>query len=211
MLVFRSYHQLFTDFVARQATQWRGKRILDLGCGSGRLSVFFAKHNTVTGIDVQNNVRGAHANFTFHQLDAEALPFADNCFDVVVSFDVIEHVEGDLRFMKETSRVLKPGGHLLLGTPNKDRFSHQLRHLIGRSVRYPLYLGVDPVMGLLVHLREYTAADLRQLAGKAGFQDVEVMPFWFGLPPVSVGLQPVPAGLNRYCQYWFVEAKKASE
>lgn len=106
--------------------------------------------------------------------------------------------------------MLRPGGALLLGTPNRDRFSHQLRRLIGRPVTYPLYIGTDPLVGPAVHLREYTADGLQTLAVAAGFQRVTVAPFWFGLTLVAVGWQPVPRLLRRYSQYWFLEGQKAA-
>lgn len=211
MLTFTSYHRMFTDFVAQRATHWRNKIVLDVGCGTGRLSMFFAEHNRVTGVDIQNNNTAAHANFTFIESDAEALPFPAQHFDVVVTFDVIEHVEHELPFMQEIYRVLRPGGEVLLGTPNRDRLSHALRRLVGQSVVYPLDLGTDPFVGRCIHLREYTAGDLRSLAAKVGFQQSTTLPFWFGLTTVAAGLQPVPAGLSHYCQYWFLEAKKPSE
>lgn len=210
MLAFESYHRLFTDFVRQQATRRHGKTVLDVGCGTGRLSLFFAEDNHVTGIDVNNNTIVQHANFTFIQGDAERLPFPDHHFDVVVSFDVIEHVEHDRLFVQEIYRVLQPGGELLLGTPNRDRFSHQLRRMAGRPVTYPLDLGTDPLVGRCIHLREYTAERLRTLAADVGFQCLTLTPFWFGLTPLSFGLVPVPRYLDRYCQYWFLKGQKAA-
>lgn len=106
----------------------QGKRVLDLGCGSGYGAKAMASiAATVTAVDVSAEaIAFASAstptpNLKFQRIDADAaLPFADNSFDVVLSFQVIEHVLDDARYIEEARRVLTPDGVLIVITPNRD-------------------------------------------------------------------------------------------
>jgi SAM-dependent methyltransferase len=86
-----------------------------------------------------------------------ALPVRDGGCDAVVSLQVIEHLWEQERFLRECLRVLRPGGTLMLSTPNRLTFSP------GRDT--PL----NPF-----HTRELSAAELAGLVRDAGFADVEV-------------------------------------
>lgn len=106
----------------------QNKRVLDLGCGSGygvaRISSFAS---TVHAVDVSSEaIAYAHehygrGNITFSTIDADAsLPFPDDSFDVVLSFQVIEHVVNERNYLKEASRVLCKNGLLILITPDRS-------------------------------------------------------------------------------------------
>lgn len=107
-----------------------GKKVLDVGCGHGYGTAEMAKHAAdITGADYSaptveaNNARYAKAfpNMRFVQNKVPPLNFPDESFDVVTSFQFIEHLEARLAFIKEAYRVLKPNGTLLLSTPNVKR------------------------------------------------------------------------------------------
>lgn len=105
----------------------RGKRVLDFGCGSGYGAAEMAGHAaSVDAIDVsQEAVTHAAANFAkpnlrYVSFDPEhLLPFADGSFDVVTSFQVIEHVEDFDLYVAEARRVLVPGGLFIVITPDR--------------------------------------------------------------------------------------------
>lgn len=129
--------------------------VLEIGVGEGYGSKTLAPNaKTYTGIDKfkalnQENLQG----IKFIQMNVP--PFsgvADNSFDVIVTFQVIEHIDNDDLFVKEIQRILKPGGKLIMTTPN-----------IKMSLTRNPY-----------HTREYTHQQLGALTGKY-FSKTEVL------------------------------------
>ena len=105
----------------------RGATVLDAGCGVGYGTAHLAQvAERVVGVDVSHDAVSyarahyAGANVEFHVADVLELPFADDSFDVVCSFEIVEHVADAERFVTELARVLKPGGRLVLSTPRAD-------------------------------------------------------------------------------------------
>lgn len=105
------------------------RNVLDVGCGTGYGTYLYAQiAKEVVGIDVSEDaISYAKGNFRRDNLkyfvaDATNLNiFDDNLYDVVVSFQVIEHIEDYRQYLNEIKRVLKPGGIFLLSTPNKAK------------------------------------------------------------------------------------------
>jgi SAM-dependent methyltransferase len=131
--------------------------VLEVGCGEGRgVDLILPKAKSFTGIDkiqeVVDSLKTKYPKGNFKQMVIP--PFAslpDNHFDVVVSFQVIEHIKDDLGYLKEIYRVLKPGGKALITTPN-----------------IKLSLSRNPW-----HIREYTANELSELS-RSIFANVEM-------------------------------------
>jgi SAM-dependent methyltransferase len=95
----------------------RGRRVLEVGCGSGYLSEYVrALGASVVGCDISSPETAPGVPFV--QADGAVLPFRRH-FDVVLSFDVFEHIPDSDQHLREVRRVLRPGGHYLLQTPNK--------------------------------------------------------------------------------------------
>lgn len=207
-MYLNSIDKEFVHYIKEKATGYCNLKTLDVGCGTGFYTHFFAEKNEVIGIDLQEVIEKEYRNFDFQKANATNLPFQDCTFDLVISFDVIEHIENDKKMMAEAYRVLKKGGEVFLGTPNKLRLSHFLLKLIGRPVKYPLDLGTSEDLGEIIHIREYTAEELKGLAKKAGFKYIHIHPFWFGLTPIRYGLVDPPKFLQRYCHYFFLYVKK---
>jgi 2-polyprenyl-3-methyl-5-hydroxy-6-metoxy-1,4-benzoquinol methylase len=124
--------------------------LLEIGCGVGRgLDVLAGSSEQYTGIDkneeLLQTLRQAYPQLQFmSQHIPPLIGIADNTYDFVVTFQVIEHIQNDDLFVKEIYRVLKPGGKAIITTPN-----------------IKLSLTRNPW-----HIREYTAAGLQTLVGK---------------------------------------------
>jgi SAM-dependent methyltransferase len=135
-----------------------GRRVLDAGCGlgygSGMLAAGGAKE--VTGVDLAEEVvaaaRAAVPEARFETGDVRSLPFADDSFDLVVCFEVIEHVADQEATLDELRRVLAPGGALAISSPNREQY----------------------VPGNPHHVRELTTAELETLL-KARFAEVRLL------------------------------------
>lgn len=132
--------------------------LLEVGCGEGRgIDCLLPVVTSYTAIDkiapVINQLQQKYPQSKFLSGNIPPLSaFADNSFDSVVSFQVIEHIQNDKLFLKEIHRVLKPGGIALITTPNR-----------------PYSLSRNPW-----HIREYTAQELTDLA-KNFFSKVTMM------------------------------------
>lgn len=104
-----------------------GRNVLDAACGEGYGSAMLAAAGatSVVGIDIDEatvaHARDAHG-VDAHHGDVSHLPFAAATFDLVVSFETIEHVAEPELALDEFRRVLSPGGILVVSTPNADEY-----------------------------------------------------------------------------------------
>lgn len=137
--------------------------ILEVGGGQGGLTALLYPNAQIINLDLDPQF--AHApcnqkqNVKFICGDATKLPFADELFDAVTMFDVLEHIPDDAAAIAEAIRVLKPNGYLLISTPDKSiwRFPYY-------SVFKPLCPSEESVMTEWGHVRRgYTLEDLRNL------------------------------------------------
>ncbi len=123
----------------------KGRNILDIGCGCGFfLAAARARGWKTAGIDISqpaidyaNTVLG----LSVKHADSSDAGFADNAFDVVTMWDVIEHLEDPVAVLAQARRVLKPGGIIVIETPNAESLFHGLAGLSYRlSLRTFRYL-----------------------------------------------------------------------
>ena len=133
-----------------------GKRVLDVASGEGYGSFLLRRWGaeSVEGIDVDEQTvetatrlfGGDGVHYQCHT--AEQLPFEDHTFDVVCSFETIEHLDHPELFLQEIRRVLKPGGNIILSCPNDP------------------YYYKPGELGNPFHKKQYTYFDFKQLAEK---------------------------------------------
>ncbi len=148
----------------------KGKRVLDMGCRDGALTAYFARDNTVVGVDVDEvalarakealgiDTRALDAHGDWHELMGET-------FDVVVAGEVLEHLFYPDRVVAHVARHLKPGGMFVGSVPNAFSLKNRLRYLSGSRAHTPLE---DPT-----HINHFSAAELHALLSKH-FESVEV-------------------------------------
>ena len=102
----------------------KSKNFLEVGCGMGYFSNLATKAGAkVTGVDVGPKLiaicKSKNKKAKFMVASASSLPFKDSSFDILLSTEVIEHVENQNKAIKEMARVLKRNGILVITTPNK--------------------------------------------------------------------------------------------
>lgn len=112
--------------------QCRGKNVLDIASGEGYGSALLATvAGNVTGVDISAEVvkeanqkyAAKFSNLQYLEGSTDKIPADDRSFDVVVSFETIEHHDQHITMMQEIKRVLKPGGLLIISSPDKLYYS----------------------------------------------------------------------------------------
>ena len=119
------HQRLFYAYV--EAAKIISGNVLELGCGAGRgMRAIAQACDGYTGIDknekLLERLQAAYPDFHFrHQSIPPLTGVKDNSFDYVVTFQVIEHIEDDKKFLEEIHRVLRPGGQAIITTPNLEK------------------------------------------------------------------------------------------
>jgi SAM-dependent methyltransferase len=142
----------------------RHERVLDVGCGDGRLTAeLHARQLTAADVSAEalRRARTRLPDARLIELEPDApLPLADSSFDFVLCAETLEHVRDVQLLLSEIRRVLAPGGVLALTTPAHGRLAGLDVLVRGFEVRF------DP---LSPHLRFLTARSLRPLLDELGF------------------------------------------
>lgn len=131
----------------------RGLRVLDVASGEGYGSALLAgTAATVVGVDVSPEAigharerYGSAANLQYVHASCTDIPLPDASFDLIVSFETIEHITEHENFMREVERLLAPGGMFIISSPNRVEYSDKT----GYKNEF--------------HIRELDGAELREL------------------------------------------------
>ncbi|MHB0871326.1 MAG: class I SAM-dependent methyltransferase, partial [Chloroflexota bacterium] len=121
-----------------------------------------------------NRKLGINNSFTYQgfNIETDRFPYDDGSLDAVLYCEMIEHLMHDpTRSLYEIHRILKPGGYLLLSTPNPFRYTNYIRFLTGRNI-YPPFSGYGPYSR---HNREFSAQELRLLLKQCNFEIEELI------------------------------------
>jgi ubiquinone/menaquinone biosynthesis C-methylase UbiE len=154
-------------------SSYRGKDVLEVGCGAGIDLVRFARAGAkVTGIDLSKmaidlaykNFEQREQNADLRVMNGERMHFADNTFDVVYAHGVLQYTADTKKMIAEIHRVLKPGGEAIMMVYNK----HSWLNLMRNVTNVPLEHEDAPV------LKKFSASELKQLLRP--FQDYRIIP-----------------------------------
>jgi len=183
--LFTSYYRI-REIVKYISRIGQGKKILDIGIGYGFYDIILKEDFglDVTGMEIEANIPAYCLLPKLHdieiipgQLSKTPCSIPDNSFDIVIFAEVIEHLRiSPLRALLEIKRILKPGGLLLLKTPNMARLSNVLALLVGKNVveRFPDDdTGLTHITDVITHIREYTMKELKILMNRAGYKIIK--------------------------------------
>ena len=122
---------------------------------------------SVNYVSLNGEPRSEALLFQHFNIEEDIFPYSDNEFDIVIFAEIIEHLLNDpCAVLAEIKRVLKPGGAIVLTTPNVARLENIARLLSGANI-YDPYSGYGPYGR---HNREYNQHELYQLLGHMGFE-----------------------------------------
>jgi len=169
------------DFV--RSTVQAGTALVDLGLYPGHLALLVRRRYgaAVTGLSFAHTANFETAmrreGIAVHETDItrEDPPLPAGSFDVALCTEIIEHLDRPLPLLVRANRLLRPGGVLILSTPNHASLKCRLNLLVGRPSNAHLF-GTRHVyqMNEWVHKREYTAGELRRLLEPVGFSVQEI-------------------------------------
>jgi 2-polyprenyl-3-methyl-5-hydroxy-6-metoxy-1,4-benzoquinol methylase len=144
--------------------------LVDVGCGGGQLWRYlgteFTKYVGVDGVLYEDLPR--EVEFYYHDFDNGRVPLPNGAGDAVVAVETIEHLESPRAFFRELRRLTRPGGWLVVTTPNQLSLLSLLtlvfkkRFNAFQDVHYP------------AHLSALLEVDLKRMAAECGLQDVSI-------------------------------------
>lgn len=190
----RNFRYSLQDYMHKsfRFEEWKGKKVLEIGCGSGIDACEYARNGAnVVAVDIAPGAveetvelaREAGVRLTVFRIDeGKDLPYKDNCFDLVYSYGVLHHIPRVDRMLQNIYRVLRPGGHVMAMLYNKDSI------LFAYSI---VFLHLDEWDGTDVGLQVlaskysernigcpythcYTKEEASNVFKMAGFKDVDI-------------------------------------
>ena len=149
----------------------RPGRLLDVGCGEATFLRLAQQAGwQVMGTELSEAAVRQAPEFDLHRGEVWEARLPDDSYDVATSWHVIEHAADPKRMVAELFRVLRPGGWLVLATPNIQDYVFRLGYFAGRG-RWPtLYEDHEREL----HLFHFSAATLAKLVHSVGFTDIQV-------------------------------------
>ena len=161
-------------------------KVLDIGCGGGLfLSLLKREGAQVVGIDLSDS--RAHYAAARHGLEIHKQPIENDFwqtgykdhFDAVTLWDVIEHVNYPFKTLQSAANVLKIGGLLLIDTPCRDSFYHQVGEITYRvsGGRFPTFLNAMYSSHLFGHKQIFSTSEMKELFRSCGLEVIELQKF----------------------------------
>jgi len=160
------------DMVVRALAerQISGQCIADVGCGQGdlyaRVRTRFSRYVGIDAVRYEDFPEGAE--FCLLDLDGGRLPLPDGSADVAAAVEVIEHLENPRDFMRKLVRLAKPGGWVIVTTPNQL----SLLSLLTLAVKHQFQAFQD--VHYPTHLTALLEVDLRRIAAECGLTNIGI-------------------------------------
>ncbi|HNW93187.1 MAG TPA: class I SAM-dependent methyltransferase [bacterium] len=194
----------FYHFMRRVTARLQpGARIADVGCGTGRYRRYFSAQRYL-GIDNHSGLGMTVANRVDIAGDSRALPLAAGALDAVLCMEVLEHVWEPRALLRETARVLRPGGQLFLTVPQgwgehmePVDFYRYTRFALDRLLREAGYTDIEirPLGGYFVYLgQRLQQVPFVIMAGRTGAAKLPAMLLALALLPLCSFILP-PLGI----------------
>lgn len=150
------------------------KKVLDIPCGHGAFTKrLIDKNIEVYSGDIENILQVDNPRFRVTDMN-ETLPFENDFFDAIVCIDGIEHLERQYDFTKECWRTLKPGGSMVISTPNINSLRSRWRWFLTahhNKCKSPLN---EEQPSALHHIALLSFSHLRYMLHRTGFQITEI-------------------------------------
>lgn len=168
-----------------------GGVVADIGCGTGRLwQRLRPRFSGCIAVDaIRFDGLPADLDFRLSDLDAPQLPVDTGAVDVAVAVETIEHLENPRAFCRELARIVRPGGTVVITTPNQLSLLSLLA-LVTKHQFAAFQDGLYPA-----HLTALLEIDLRRIAAECGLTNVDVRYTCSGRIPLSAA--HYPAALSR--------------
>lgn len=203
------------DAARRLLSELPKGKLLDVAAGNGAMSYWAVNQGfDVTAVDINqdlfelDNVPHVAADLN------ESLPLADNSSDTTVACEIIEHLENHFFFMRELARVTRPGGHVVLSTPNEHNIQNRLAYFTTGYYGHSRHLirEDDPLLPLR-HINMIPLSKLELAWRRAGLELVkfEVSRYrrWsYLLFPFMYPIQSLRLSMR---MQWFVRDQEAKE
>ena len=187
-------HRAAYAYAIELAKKTASQHVLEVGCGTGYGTAELAE--ALPGIVAVDRIapepENRHPRAQFIRSDARTIPLDSNRFDLVLSFQVIEHIENPEAYLKSIARTLKSGGYALLTTPNLKESD-----------------GENPF-----HVREYTKEQLSDLL-MPHFEEIEILGVFASEEPkayydarlkrIRSLVRMDPLGLRRRLPRWLID------
>ncbi len=126
-LQLRRSNKIF-EYISLIMLRNKNLKVLDLGCGDGRFTSFLGEFSDTDALELSEEAisiaKKKHPHVNFFQGSALDFEFESEKYDVVISQEVIEHIEDQKKYIEVCWKVLKKNGYLIITTPNKKVFDH---------------------------------------------------------------------------------------